>query len=68
MEGNCGQLEDSCPFLKRRLLVGSDQLLACKEADLTLSDFQIFEEKLESGFNVKGPFLFMSATRSELKN
>lgn len=68
MEGNCGQLEDSCPFLKGQLLLGSDQLLACKEAGLTLSDFQIFGEKPESGFNVKGPFLFMSATRSELKN
>lgn len=53
MEGNCGQLEDSCPFLKGQLLVGPDQLLACKEAGLALSDFQIFEEKSESGFNVK---------------
>lgn len=53
MERNCGQLEDSCPFLKGQLLVGPDQLLACKEAGLALSDFQIFEEKSESGFNVK---------------
>lgn len=64
MEGNCGQLEDSCPFLKGQLLVGSDQLLPCREAGLTLSDFQIFE-KPEPGFNVKCPFLFMSATRSQ---
>lgn len=43
-------LECACPLLKGQLLGGSDQSLPCRNVGLTLSDFQIFQEKPESGF------------------
>lgn len=43
-------LEGACPLLKGQLLGGSDQSLPCRNVGLTLSDFQIFQEKPESGF------------------
>lgn len=57
-------VEDACPFSKGQLLVGSDQSLPCREVDLTLSDFQMFQEKPESGF-LSEMAVSMLATRSK---
>ena len=57
-------VEDAFPFSKGQLLVGSDQSLPCREVGLTLSDFQIFLEKPESGFLCERA-VSMLATRSK---
>lgn len=63
--GDCHILEGMCPLSKGQLPVGSNQSWPCRGVSLTLSGFQIFQEKPDLGFNVKCLYFFMLATRSK---